>query len=87
MESTEELKELFERIGKGTAVTAAPALVPALEQIKNQVFQELAYAKPDALVYARIAGKAAFLEELLNKLRTDAEDGKLALEELQKGGH
>lgn len=88
--NAEKVQELFAQITRGTQISAvAGALFPALEELKEQTFREFAYMSPDAMQYAKIAGKALAIELLLQGLRTHVEEAKLASDEMSisAGGH
>lgn len=84
--SPEDLKAIFDRVGRGTTAAAAAAgLEPFLFELKEQTWQELIFAPKDPLILARIAGKAEILDALQKTFFSAIEDGKAATQELQGG--
>lgn len=82
--SPEQLKELFESIGKGASVAqVADAIFPVLEEMKKRTFRELAY-ETDSLKLVRVSGKAELLEDLVSTLQSMIDEGKAASQKIQE---
>lgn len=78
------IRERMLRAGRGTTIAAVrEAIFPVLEQMKDQLFAELAYLPPDSLLLAKLSGRAQAVEDLLRALSAQLEEGQAALLELQ----